>query len=301
MRVRLQKVLAGAGVASRRDAEEWIRAGRVVVNGSVVSELGTKVDPDLDTISVDGRSIETRVSKLYLLLYKPKGFVSTRGDPHASHTVIDLVRPALEARMGRGHAAIEGLHPVGRLDADSEGLLLLTNDGDFTFALTHPRHEVPKVYEAVVRGKPSRDVLQQLRAGIEIEGRRTAPAQARLLEFDARQGTARVELTLHEGRKRQVREMLKRVGHPVISLIRVRLGQLTVSGMKPGQWRPLAPREVERLRAMAAEKSPEAMPHDPLPSPVPAANRPARPRLAGRSRPSAATTERSPGGKGKTH
>src|SRR5436309_6930437 len=121
---RLQKVLAGAGVASRRDAEEWIRSGRIAVNGSVVSELGTKVDPDSDEIVVDGRRIETRVEKLYLLLYKPKGVVSTREDPHAEQTVIDLVRPALEARLGRGHPSVEGLHPVGRLDADTEGLLL---------------------------------------------------------------------------------------------------------------------------------------------------------------------------------
>src|SRR5258707_14996083 len=126
MHERLQKVLAGAGVASRRDAEEWIRSGRIAVNGSVVSELGTKVDPDADEIMVDGRRIETRVEKLYILLYKPRGVVSTRADRHAAQTVIDLVRPGLEARMGRGHPAIEGLHPVGRLDADSEGLLLLT-------------------------------------------------------------------------------------------------------------------------------------------------------------------------------
>jgi pseudouridine synthase len=248
---RLQKVLASAGVASRREAELWIQGGRVAVNGSVVTELGTKVDPDVDSIVVDGHRIETHVEKLYLLLYKPRGVVSTREDPHAARTVIDLVRPALEARMGRGHPAVEGLHPVGRLDADTEGLLLLTNDGDFTFALTHPRHEVPKTYVAVVRGKPSREAVQRLRTGVELGGRPTAPAEARFLDYDAARAQARVEITLHEGRKRQVREMLKAVGHPVVSLTRIGIGQLTAGGLKPGQWRTLTPGEVRRLRGSA--------------------------------------------------
>jgi pseudouridine synthase len=227
--------------------------GRVAVNGSVVSELGTKVDPDRDEIAVDGRRIETHVEKLYLLLYKPRGVVSTRDDPHAERTVIDLVRPALEARLGRGHAAVEGLHPVGRLDADTEGLLLLTNDGAFTFALTHPRHEVPKVYVAVVRGKPSREAMERLRAGVPVGGKPTAPAKARILDYDTARVQAQIELTLHEGRKRQVREMMKVVGHPVVTLARVGIGQLTAGGLKPGQWRALSPREVQHLRESAQE------------------------------------------------
>jgi len=253
-------VLAAAGVASRRDAEQWIQAGRVAVNGSVVSELGTRVDPDADEITVDGRRIETRVEKLYLLLNKPKGVVSTREDPHALRNVIDLVRSGLEARMGRGHPAIEGLHPVGRLDADTEGLLLLTNDGDFTFALTHPRHQVPKTYLAVVRGKPSREALERLRGGIVIEGRATSPAEARLVDFDAPRSLARVEVVLREGRKRQVREMLKAVGHHVQALTRTQIGHLGIGGLKPGQWRALAPGEVRHLLEAAHAEGGEAQP-----------------------------------------
>jgi len=219
----------------------------------VVSELGTKVDPETDEIVVDGRRIETQVEKLYVLLYKPRGVVSTRSDPHAERTVIDLVRPALEAKLGRGHAAIEGLHPVGRLDVDSEGLLILTNDGDFTFTLTHPRHEVPKVYLAQVRGKPTREELERLRTGVPVGGRPTAPATVKLLDFDPARSLAKLEITLHEGRKRQVREMLKVVGHPVVSLARVQIGPITAGGLKPGQWRPLAPREVQHLRESAHE------------------------------------------------
>src|SRR5438045_4069001 len=137
---RLQKVLAGAGVASRRDAEALISSGRVQVDGLAVTTLGTKVDPERAVITVDGRPVATRPPALYLALHKPAGFDTTRGDPHATHTVMELVLPGLEARFGRGHPSVEGLHPVGRLDRDSEGLLLLTNDGPFTQALTHPRH-----------------------------------------------------------------------------------------------------------------------------------------------------------------
>lgn len=227
--------------------------GRISVNGSVVSELGTKVDPDVDEIFVDGRRVETKVEKLYVLLYKPRGVVSTRSDPHAGRTVIDLVRPGLEARLGRGHAAIEGLHPVGRLDADSEGLLILTNDGDFTYLLTHPRHEVPKVYLAEVRGKPSREAQERLRTGVPVGGRPTAPARVKLLDFDPSRSLAKIEITLHEGRKRQVREMMAAVGHPVVTLARIQIGPITFGGLKPGQWRALAPREVQHLRESAHE------------------------------------------------
>jgi pseudouridine synthase len=199
---RLQKVLAAAGVASRRDAEELIRAGRVQVDGQSVTTLGTKVDPERAAILVDGRAIETRPPTLYLALNKPSGFDSTRSDPHAAHTVMELVLPGLEARYGRGHPSVEGLHPVGRLDRDSEGLLLLTNDGAFTHALTHPRHGVTKTYVAEVTGQPSAQTLEQLRSGVEIEGRVTSPAQARVLPGRSERGAAQVELVLREGRKR---------------------------------------------------------------------------------------------------
>src|SRR5712691_5513159 len=197
---RLQKVLAAAGVASRRDAEEMILSGRVQVDGQPVTVLGTKVDPDQATILVDGRPITTRPPALYLALHKPAGFDTTRADPHAPHTVMELVLPALEAKFGRGHPSVEGLHPVGRLDRESEGLLLLTNDGAFTQALTHPRHGVTKRYLAQVAGQPTAAELQRLRSGILIEGRLTAPAQARLVPGPSGRDGCKVEIELREGR-----------------------------------------------------------------------------------------------------
>jgi pseudouridine synthase len=209
------------------------------------------VDPGSARIAVDGREIRTEVPHLYLLLYKPRGFVTTRADPHAPRTVMELVLPGLEARLGRGHPAVEGLHPVGRLDADTEGLLLLTNDGAFTHALTHPRHQVPKTYLAEVEGWPDREALARLREGILLEGRPTARAGVRARP--GRQGDrgARLELTLHEGRKRQVRRMLAEVGHPVRHLCRIRVGELSLGRLKPGAWRFLTAREVSDLVASA--------------------------------------------------
>src|SRR5207245_2868741 len=173
--------LAAAGVASRRDAEEMIASGRVQVDGRRITALGTKVDPDQAAILVDGRPITPRPPALYVALHKPAGFDTTRADPHAPHTVMELVLPALEAKFGRGHPSVEGLHPVGRLDRDSEGLLLLTNDGAFTQALTHPRHGVTKTYLAEVSGQPAAAALERLRGGMEIEGRTTRPARVRSL------------------------------------------------------------------------------------------------------------------------
>src|SRR4051812_32625315 len=181
MLVRLQKVLAAAGVASRREAETLIAGGRVTVDGQTVREPGTKVDPASAAVAVDGRPVPTGVRSLTLMLNKPRGYVTTRRDPHAPRTVLDLVVPALTERARAGdwpQAAIDGLHPVGRLDADTEGLLLLTNDGALTFALTHPGRQVPKVYVAEVRGVPAAEALERLRRGIDLEGRRTAPARA---------------------------------------------------------------------------------------------------------------------------
>jgi pseudouridine synthase len=251
MLVRLQKALAAAGVASRRAAEALISAGRVSVDGRVVREPGTSVDPAAARIEVDGRPLAAEVPRLYVLLHKPRGYVTTRRDPHAPRTVMELVQPALEARFGRGHAAVAGLHPVGRLDADTEGLLLLTNDGDFTFALTHPAREVGKTYRAVVRGVPDDAAMARLREGVTIDGRVTAPARARRLAPE-RDGAV-IELEIHEGRKRQVRRMLEAVGHPVLRLKRVALGPLSLGNLRPGAWRLLTPAEVERLRAAGAK------------------------------------------------
>jgi 23S rRNA pseudouridine2605 synthase len=248
---RLQKVLAGAGVASRREAEGLITAGRVTVDGRVITELGTKVDPEAARIAVDGREIASRVRKIYVLLNKPRGFVTTRADPHAPRTVMELVRPGLEARLGRGDPAVEGLHPVGRLDADTEGLLILTNDGAFTHALTHPRHEVPKTYVADVQGWPDRAVIGRLREGVSVAGRRTAPAEVRLLEAGQSSRGARLELCIHEGRKRQVRQMLQAVGHPVLHLARTRIGDVARGALKPGQWRFLTDTEILSLWSLS--------------------------------------------------
>jgi 23S rRNA pseudouridine2605 synthase len=265
---RLQKVLAAAGVASRRDAEALILSGRVQVDGQPVTTLGTKVDPEQATIQVDGRAITARPPALYLALNKPAGYDTTRGDPHAPHTVMELVLPSLESRLGRGHPSVEGLHPVGRLDRETEGLLLLTNDGSFTHALTHPRHGVTKTYQAEVAGRPSAAELARLRAGIEIERKVTAPAEVRLLPGTAQREGSRVEIVIHEGRKRQVRQMLAAVGHPVRHLLRSAIGPVTLGPLKSGQFRMLTPAEVKALRE-AAERGPEHAEARPASQPPP--------------------------------
>lgn len=240
--VRLQKVLAEAGVASRRAAEELIRAGRVAVDGQVVAELGFKVDPTRAHLTVDGRPVVPAGRKVYLLLNKPVGVITTARDPQGRPTVLDLVE-------GIG----ERVFPVGRLDFDTEGLLLLTNDGELANRLMHPRHHVPKRYLAEVEGRVAGETLRQLASGIELEDGRTAPAEVRLLESGARGSL--VELTLWEGRKRQVRRMLGRVGHPVKRLRRFAYGPLTLEGLAPGEWRELRPDEVAQLRQAADAQS----------------------------------------------
>jgi pseudouridine synthase len=281
MQERLQKVLAAAGVASRREAESLISGGKVAVNGQVVTEPGTKVDPDRDHIAVDGRPLPRDVPHLYLALYKPRGYVTTRKDPHASDTVMDLVRPPLEARLGRGNAAVQGLHPVGRLDAQSEGLLILTNDGAFTNALTHPRHGVPKLYRAEVKGIPTEEALEMLRTGIPLFGRRTLPARARISRQDRSRDVATVEVELREGRNQQVRKMLQAVGYPVTRLMRVGVGPVTLRGLKPGRWRFLTEGEVEALRTAGAREpstEPARRPRTRRPGTTPRARRESPPR-----------------------
>src|SRR6187455_2768489 len=203
MEVRLQKIISGAGVASRRAAEKLIEEGRVQVNGATVTELGTKADPDTDDIRVDERRIKQPQRQRYLLLNKPRGYVTTRADPQRRPTVIDLLRGVREY-----------VYPVGRLDYESEGLLLLTNDGDLAARLTHPSHEVARVYEARVLGVPDAHDLDRLSRGLVINGRRTAPAEVRLLPLRRGAAEATLVITIHDGRNRQVRDMCDAIGHP---------------------------------------------------------------------------------------
>ena len=236
--VRLQKILSSAGVASRRASEQLILEGRVTVNGSVVRELGSKADPAADDIRVDGRRIRTDVAQRYLALYKPRGYVTTRKDPEGRPTVIDL--------LGRD---VGYIYPVGRLDYDSEGLLLLTTDGALAEQLTHPRHEVERVYEAIVAGAPDDVALEKLRRGVFIDGRRTAPAEVRRGATVKSSGlTTKLTLSLREGRNRQVRKMCLAVGHPVRALTRVRMGSITLGRLRPGEWRELTAAEVTTLK-----------------------------------------------------
>ena len=240
---RLQKILSAAGVASRRLSEELIAQGRVSVNGKTVTELGTKADPSVDEIKVDGRRIKVEQKRRYILLNKPRGYITTRSDPQGRPTVMDLMKGVREY-----------VYPVGRLDYDSEGLLILTNDGDLAARLTHPRHEVDKVYEARVKGVPDEHALDRLARGVTIDGRRTAPAKVRASEPFAKGSGEQtiVEMSIHEGRQRQVRQMFDAVGHPVVRLKRVRIGPIEDPDIPPGHWRDLTPQEVAKLQRAGA-------------------------------------------------
>lgn len=242
---RLQKILSAAGIASRRAAEELIQQGRVTVNGATVTELGSKADPQTDDIRVDGRRVRAAVRRRYILLNKPRGYIATRSDPQRRPTVIDLLAQ---------HGVREYVYPVGRLDFDSEGLLLLTSDGDLAARLTHPRHGVEREYIVQVRGVPDRRALDRLSRGLVIDGRRTAPAEVRLRKvIDVAGGSqAVVSLVVREGRNRQVRKMCEEVGHPVVRLRRARIGPIADSRLKPGQFRDLTPREIAALKRAAA-------------------------------------------------
>ncbi|KYZ77473.1 pseudouridine synthase [Anaerosporomusa subterranea] len=242
---RLQKVISQAGIASRRESESIITAGRVTVNGKVVTELGVKVDPVKDKVRVDGKLI--RGEKLvYLLLFKPKGVVSTLSDPEGRETVAQLVSDAPQR-----------VYPVGRLDYNTEGALLLTNDGELTHALLHPSRHVKKTYIARVKGIPAEEKLDKLRTGIKLDDGMTAPAEVYLLEADQQKGDARIEITIHEGRNHQVRRMCDAIGYSVKQLKRVSFAFLTLEGLKRGQYRSLTDDEVKKLKLLASEENKE--------------------------------------------
>lgn len=235
--MRLAKYLAQAGIASRRQAEELIAQKRVKLNGSVVTDLTTPVEPQSDRIEFDNQLVRIEES-VYILLYKPAGFICTVNDPQGRATVLELVK-----------AVRERIYPVGRLDYDTEGLLLLTNDGQFTNHIIHPRYKIDKKYEVLVQGNIKDSELNILRTGVKLEDGITAPAAVQLTRRDA--SSSIIEMTIHEGRKRQVKRMCKAVGHPVIRLKRTALGFLTLEGLEPGQYRYLLQNEVVHLQAMA--------------------------------------------------
>jgi 23S rRNA pseudouridine2605 synthase len=230
--MRLAKHLARAGVASRRAAEALVAEGRVTVDGAVVTDPARDVTGE-EAIAVDGEAAPAAAARVVYALNKPVGVVSTARDTHGRRTVVDLV------------GSSERLYPVGRLDADTTGLILLTNDGDLAYALTHPSFEVPRTYRARVEGRPDERALRTLREGVELDDGRTAPARVR------RVGAHELELTIHEGRKRQVRRMCAAVGHPVVALRRVAFGPLRLGDLEPGRTRRLSAAEVERLRREA--------------------------------------------------
>jgi 23S rRNA pseudouridine2605 synthase len=235
--IRLQKILAHAGLGSRRAAEELIAAGRVRVNGRV-AVLGARIEPEHDLVEVDGVPVPVNPGFVYYLLNKPAGVVTTAADTHGRPTVVDLV------------PAQPRVFPVGRLDQATEGLLLLTNDGGLAHRLTHPSFGVEKDYLAEVEGAPSRGAIRRLREGVELDDGPTAPARAALVAPNL------VRLTIHEGRKRQVRRMCEAVGHPVVRLVRTRIGPIADHRLPPGEWRRLDIDEVRALEAAAAAKRP---------------------------------------------
>ena len=238
MLTRLNKFLAHAGVCSRREADRWISEGRVSVNGKVVQELGQKINASRDKVVAGGRLVRGEEERpAFILLNKPAGRVVSVKDPFGRPTVMDLL-PHLPARV----------YPVGRLDLDSEGALLLSNDGEMALRLTHPRYGVAKVYEVRVDGEPKEGDLETVRQGIFLEGRKTAPARVEVLRRSHRHSILRVEI--HEGRKREIRKLFEAVGFPVSRLVRVEFAGLTLEGLKPGQWRYLKTAEIGRLRKL---------------------------------------------------
>jgi pseudouridine synthase len=240
--MRLQKFLAAGGVASRRAAEKLIESGRIKVNGRVVKKTGTKVDAFRDKIEVDNCIVTLAEKKRYYLLNKPRGYLTTVKDPFRRPTVLDLFPEEL----------LKGLFPVGRLDLNTTGLLLLTNDGEIAFRLTHPRFKIKKKYLAKIKGIPTERDLQMFKKGILLEDGYTSPAEAVVLSAD--NGNAQLLITLYEGKKRQVKRMCKALGYPVLSLKRISLAFLNLGGLRQGEYRELTPAEIEKLFVLTGLK-----------------------------------------------
>ena len=235
---RLQKYLANSGIASRRKAEEYILQGKVKVNGKIVTELGTKIIPEKDIIEFEGKKVNNDIKKVYVLLNKPIDYVTTVKDQFDRKTVIDIVKNA-----GKN------LIPVGRLDMYTSGALILTNDGDFIFHVTHPKHEVEKTYTVTLRGKVTKEDVENLKQGVIIdEEYKTKPAKVRIMKIDEEKNISRLEIIIHEGKNRQVRKMCEAIGKKVIALHRSKIGNIGVKDLKIGEWRYLTKKEVESLK-----------------------------------------------------
>lgn len=233
---RLQKYLANNGVTSRRKAEEAILAGKVKVNGKIVIELGTKINPKKDKVEFEGKLIKKEEKKVYILLNKPIGYVTTVKDQFSRDTVMDLVKK-VEVKV----------LPVGRLDMYTSGAIILTNDGDFIYHVTHPKHEVEKTYTVTLKGKVTSEEVEKLRNGVEIEDYVTSPAKVKILKIDEEKNISRLEIVIHEGKNRQVRKMCEAVGKRVLALHRSKIGSINVKDLKIGEWRYLKAEEVKML------------------------------------------------------
>lgn len=236
MQERLQKMLAKAGIASRRKAEELIRQGRVKIDGRVVTEMGIQVDPEHQRVEFDGKPVTVEEKKVYVLLHKPAGYVSTVHDPQGRPIVTELIKGIQER-----------VFPVGRLDLDTEGALLLTNDGELAQKILHPSFEVNKTYRATVKGRPGKKKVEMLSRGIDIDGRKTWPAKVKVLTVGS--GETALQITIHEGRKRQVRKMCEAIGHPVLRLKRTAYGKLKLGDLAPGKFRLLANKDLQLIFA----------------------------------------------------
>ena len=237
--MRLEKFIATSGIASRRAVKRSILAGLVTVNGEPVLVPGHPIDVETDTIEFDGKRVEPLTERIYLMLNKPAGYLTTRSDERGRPTVMNLVADLPES-----------IYPVGRLDLETEGLLLFTNDGDFTYRLLHPSHEIEKTYLAWVKGMPNDDAIQQLRQGVTILSGTTAPAKVKRLKVSKDGASTQFEVVIHEGKKRQVRLMFKAIGHSVIRLKRVGIGNLQLGNLPQGQYRLLTPREITALMGL---------------------------------------------------
>lgn len=235
MEERLQKYLANCGVASRRKCEEYILQGKVKVNGEIVTELGTKINPEKDIVEFENKTVKENARNVYILLNKPIGYVTTSDDQFGRDTVLDLVKVK------------ERIVPVGRLDMYTSGALILTNDGDFVYKVTHPKHEINKTYTVTIKGIVQDNEVEQLRRGVKIDDYITKPAKVKILKTDEEKDMSRLEITIHEGKNRQVRKMCEAVGRKVLALHRSKIGNIEVKDIELGKWRYLTAKEVEQL------------------------------------------------------